>query len=68
MGTTGILIYKKKIKFKILPLINASLSDFTGFFTLKTNQKLAIFVWIFACVDFHGKIKSKVSEIAKGTT
>ena len=25
---------------------NASLSDFTRFFALKTNQKMAIFVWI----------------------
>ena len=55
MGTTGILI-SKNIKFKI----NASLSDFTGFFALKTKQKLAIFVWIFTCVEFHGKIKTKV--------
>ena len=35
-------------------------SDFTVFFfvffSLKTNQKLAILVWIFTCVDFHGKI------------
>ena len=45
MGNTGILILRN-IKFKILPLINASLSDFTGFFALKTNQKIAIFVWI----------------------
>ena len=30
------------------------------FFALKTNQKLAMFVWIFTCVDFHGKIKTKV--------
>ena len=66
MGTTGILIYKKNIKFKILPLINASLSDFTGFFTLKANQKLAIFAWIFACVDFHGKIKTKVCRNCEG--
>ena len=32
--------------------------DFTGFFALKTKQKLAIFVWIFTCVDFYGKIKT----------
>ena len=59
MGTTGILI-SKNIKFKILPSINASLSDFTGFFALKTNQKIAIFVLIFTCVDFRGKITTKV--------
>ena len=59
MGTTGILI-SKNIKFKILPSINASLSDFTGFFALKTNQKIAIFVWIFTCVDFRGKITKKI--------
>ena len=42
---------------------------FVFFFALNTNQKFAIFVWIFACVDFHGKIKTKVSRtIAKGTT
>ena len=59
MGITGILM-SKNIKFKILPSINASLSDFTGFFALKTNQKIAIFVWIFTCVDFRGKITTKV--------
>ena len=59
LGTTGILI-SKNIKFKILPSINASLSDFTGFFALKTNQKIAIFVWIFTCVDFRGKMTTKV--------
>ena len=59
MGTTGIFI-SRNIKFKILPSINASLSDFTGFFALKTNQKIAIFVWIFTCVDFRGKITTKV--------
>ena len=59
MGTTGILI-SKNIKFKILPSINASLSDFTGFFALKTNQKIAIFVWIFTCVDLRRKIATKV--------
>ena len=59
MGTTGILI-SKNIKFEILPSINASLSDFTGFFALKTNQKIAIFVWIFTCVDFRRKIATKV--------
>ena len=59
MGTTGIFI-SRNIKFKILPSINASLSDFTGFFVLKTNQKIAIFVWIFTCVDFRGKITTKV--------
>ena len=52
MGTTGIFI-SRNIKFKILPSINASLSDFTGFFALKTNQKIA-------CVDFRGKITTKV--------
>ena len=31
-----------------------------GFFALKTNQKIAIFVWIFTCVDFRGKITTKV--------
>ena len=56
MGTTGMFI----IKFKIFPSINVSLSDFTGFFALKTNQKIAIFVWIFTCVDFRGKITNKV--------
>ena len=56
MGTTGMFI----IKFKIFPSINVSLSDFTGFFALKTNQKIAIFVWIFTCVDFRGKITTKV--------
>ena len=59
MGTTGIFI-STNIKFKILPSINACLSDFTGFFALKTNQKIAIFVWIFTCVDFRGKITTKV--------
>ena len=59
MGTTGIFI-SRNIKFKILPSINASLSDFTGFFALKTNQKIAIFAWIFTCVDFRGKITTKV--------
>ena len=59
MGTTGIFI-SRNIKFKILPSINASLSDFTGFFALKTNQKIAIFVWIFACVDFREKIATKL--------
>ena len=54
MGTTGIFI-SRNIKFKILPSINASLSDFTGFFALKASQKIAIFVWIFTCVDFRGK-------------
>ena len=39
-------IISRNIKFKTLPSINASLSDFTGFFTLKPNQKIAIFVWI----------------------
>ena len=48
-------IMSKNIKFKILPSINASLSDLTGFFALKTNQKIAIFVWIFTCVDFSPK-------------
>ena len=52
MGTTGILI-SKNIKFKILPSTNASLSDFTGFFALKTNQKIT-------CVDFRGEITTKV--------
>ena len=46
MGTTGILI-SKNIKFKILPSTNASLSDFTRFFALKTNQKSPF------CMDFH---------------
>ena len=64
MGTTGILI-SKNIKFKILPSINASLSDFTGFFALKTNQKIAIFTWIFTCVDFRGKITNKVCRNRK---
>ena len=59
MGTTGIFI-SRIIKFKVLPLINSSLSDFTGFFALKTNQKIAIFVLIFTCVDFCGKITTKV--------
>ena len=59
MGTTGIFT-SRNIKFKISPSINASLSAFTGFFALKTNQKIAIFVWIFACVDFRGKITFKV--------
>ena len=49
VGNTGILI-SRNIKFKILPLINASFSDFTWqltrFFALKTNQTIAIFVWI----------------------
>ena len=58
-GTTGILILRN-IKFKILPSINPSLSDFTGFFALKTNSKIAIFVRIFTCVDFRGKITTKV--------
>ena len=57
--TTGILI-SKNIKFKILPSINAGLSDFTGFFALKNNPKIAIFVWIFTCVDFRRKITTKV--------
>ena len=65
MGTTGIFI-SRNIKFKILPSINASLSDFTGFFALKTNQKIAIFVWIFTCVDFHGKITA--SSLLKSRT
>ena len=56
MGTTGMFI----IKFKILPSINVRLSDFTGFFARKTNQKIAIFIWIFTCVDFRGKITNKV--------
>ena len=47
MDTTGILI-SKNIRLKILPSINASLSDFTGFFALKTNQKNRHF-----CMDFH---------------
>ena len=59
MGTTGIFI-SINIKCKILPSINANLSDFTGFFELKTNQKIAIIVWIFTCVDFRGKITTKV--------
>ena len=59
VGTTGIFI-SRNMKFKILPLINASLWDFTGFFALKTNQKIAIFVWIFACVDFREKIATKL--------
>ena len=58
-GTTGILILRN-IKFKILPSINPSLSDFTGFFALKTNQTIAIFVWIFTCVDFRGMITTQV--------
>ena len=41
MGTTRISI-SRNIKFKILPSINASLSDFNGFFALKNNQKIAI--------------------------
>ena len=45
--------------------INASLSDFTGFFALKTNQKIAIFVWIFTCVDFRAKITTKVCRNRK---
>ena len=59
VGTTGIFL-SRNIKFKILPSINASLSDFTGFFALKTNQIIAIFVRIFTCVDFRGKITTKV--------
>ena len=47
MVTTGILI-SKNIIFKVLPSINASYSDFTGFFALKTNQKNRFF-----CMDFH---------------
>ena len=62
MGTTGIFI-SRNIKFKVLPSINASLSDFTGFFALKTNQKIAIFVWIFTCVDFRGKITIQFNSI-----
>ena len=34
---------------------------FTGFFPIETHQKLAIFVWIFRCVDFHGRIKTMQS-------
>ena len=52
----------QKYSIQDLPSINASFSDFTGVFPLKTNQKLAIFEWIFTCVDFHGKIKTKVSR------
>ena len=59
MGTNGKFI-SRNIKFKVLPSINASLSDFTGFFVLKTNQKIAIFVLIFTWVDFRGKITTKV--------
>ena len=59
MGITGILM-SKNIKFKILPSINASLSDFTGFFALKTNQKNPFFEWVWTCVDFRGKITTKV--------
>ena len=44
VGTTGIFI-SRNIKFKILPSINASLTDFTGFFALKTNKKIAIFLF-----------------------
>ena len=47
MGITGILI-SKNIKFKILPSINASLSDFTGFFCAKNQPKNRHF-----CMDFH---------------
>ena len=50
----------QKYQIQDLPSINASFSDFTGVFPLKTNQKLAFFEWIFTCVDFHGKIKTKV--------
>ena len=35
------------------------ISLFFFFLALKTNQKFAIFVWIFACVDY-GKTKTKV--------
>ena len=43
----------------------ASSSVFTGFFAPKTNQKLAIFVWIFTCVDFRfmERLKPKFAEI-----
>ena len=64
MGTTGIFI-SRNIKFKILPSINDSLSDFTGFFALKTNQTIAIFVWIFTCVDFRGMITTQVCRNRK---
>ena len=47
MGTTGISI-SSNIKFKILPSINTSLSDFNGFFALKNNQKNRRF-----CMYFH---------------
>ena len=50
MGTTGMFI----IKFKILPSINVRLSDFTGFFALKTNQKNRHF-----CMDFHLRRRSR---------
>ena len=46
MGTTGISI-SRNIKFKILPSINASLSDFNGFFALKNNQNRHF------CMYFH---------------
>ena len=51
----------QKYQIQDLPSINASFSDFTGVFPLKTNQKLLVFIeWIFTCLDFHGKIKTKV--------
>ena len=50
---------------QFLPSINAGLSEISGLFALKTNQKLIIFVWIFTCVysrhpitrTFEGKSK-----------
>ena len=52
MGTTGILI-SKNIKFKVLPSINASLSDFAG---AKNQPKHRHF-----CMDFHLRTLSLTS-------
>ena len=39
---------------------------FLGF---SAKRETLIFVWIFMCVDFYGKIKTKrFAEIAHGTT
>ena len=53
----------QKYSIQDLPSINASFSDFPGVFPLKTNQKLAIFEWIFT-----ERLKPKFAEIANDIT
>ena len=48
-------INTKKHQIQDLTFDNASLSDFAGFFALKTNQKIT-------CVDFRGEITTRNRE------